>query len=297
MYIEIYLLEQLDAFTRHGTLAAASEELHLTQPTLTRSMQKLESQLGVPLFERENKKIRLNENGRLAADYAARILSVENEMKQRLTLLEKSRRTLSFGSVSPGPVKELVPLFSDFFPKKIIQSEMKEADELIAGLNNDIYRIIVLNNPIEKRGLFCKKVFSERIYYCFVPTDHPIDTNGIYFCDINGRSVLMPIGCGFWEQIIAENMPDSKIILQDGNESVNLISKHSDLAAFSSDIAIKHNIIRPFRVMIPILDDAAKADYYCVCKEHDREMIKIIQMLASKKYTLQINADFQQKKK
>lgn len=276
MYIEIYLLEQLDAFARHGTLAAASEELHLTQPTLTRSMQKLESQLGVSLFERENKKIGLNENGRLAADYAARILSVENEMKHRLTLLEKSRRTLSFGSVSPGPVKELVPLFSDLFSDKIIQSEMKESGELIEGLNNDLYRMIVLNYPIERKGLFCKKVFSERLYYCFVPTDHPVDTNGIYFRDINGRSILMPIGCGFWEQIVAENMPDSKVILQDGNETINLISKHSDLAAFSSDIAIKHNIIRPFRVMIPILDDAAKADYYCVCRENDKEIIRVI---------------------
>lgn len=276
MYIEIYLLEQFDAFARHGTLAAASEELHLTQPTLTRSMQKLERQLGVPLFERENKKIGLNENGRLAADYAARILSVENEMKHRLTLLEKSRRTLSFGSVSPGPVKELVPLFSDLFSDKIIQSEMKESGELIEGLNNDIYHMIVLNYPIERKGLFCKKVFSERLYYCFVPTDHPVDTNGIYFRDINGRSILMPIGCGFWEQIVAENMPDSKVILQDGNETINLISKHSDLAAFSSDIAIKHNIIRPFRVIIPILDDAAKADYYCVCRENDKEIIRVI---------------------
>ena len=276
MYIEIYLLEQLDAFARHGTLATASKELHLTQPTLTRSMQKLESQLGVPLFERENKKIGLNENGRLAADYAARILSIENEMKHRLTLLEKSRRTLSFGSVSPGPVKELVPLFSDLFSDKIIQSEMKESGELIEGLNNDLYRMIVLNYPIERKGLFCKKVFSERLYYCFVPTDHPVDTNGIYFRDINGRSILMPIGCGFWEQIVAENMPDSKVILQDGNETINLISKHSDLAAFSSDIAIKHNIIRPFRVMIPILDDAAKADYYCVCRENDKEIIRVI---------------------
>ena len=102
MYIEIYLLEQLDAFARCKTLAAASEELHLTQPTLTRSMQKLESQLGVPLIERENKKIKLNENGQLAAEYAARILSMENEMQQHLMMLEKSKRTFSFGSVSPG---------------------------------------------------------------------------------------------------------------------------------------------------------------------------------------------------
>ena len=54
--IEIYLLEQLVALAEYGTLSEATEHIHLTQPTLTRSMQKLETQIGVPLFERENKK-------------------------------------------------------------------------------------------------------------------------------------------------------------------------------------------------------------------------------------------------
>ena len=39
--IEIYLLEQLEAFARCGTLSAAAEELHLSQPALTRSMMSL----------------------------------------------------------------------------------------------------------------------------------------------------------------------------------------------------------------------------------------------------------------
>ena len=50
--LEIYLLEQLEAFARCGTLSAAAEELHLSQPALTRSMKKLEEIVGVPLFER-----------------------------------------------------------------------------------------------------------------------------------------------------------------------------------------------------------------------------------------------------
>ncbi len=92
----------------------------------------------------------------------------------------------------------------------------------------------------------------------------------------------MPVGCGFWEKIIAENMPDSKVIMQDGNESINLIAERSDLAAFSSDIAIKHNIVCPSRVMIPILDDAASADYYCVCRNDDKAMKNVIRVLLPK---------------
>ncbi len=50
--IDISLLNQLSAFAKYGTLSAAAEKLHTSQPALTRSMKKLESDLGVSLFIR-----------------------------------------------------------------------------------------------------------------------------------------------------------------------------------------------------------------------------------------------------
>ena len=69
MLIESYLLEQFEAVARCGTLLKASEELHISQPSLSRSMKKLEDELGVSLFLRENSKISLNETGKLAANW------------------------------------------------------------------------------------------------------------------------------------------------------------------------------------------------------------------------------------
>lgn len=274
--VEIYLLEQLDALARKGTLVAAAEELHLTQPTLSRSMRKLEEAFGVSLFERSNKKIKLNENGVLAADYAVRILTLEREMEQRIRLLEKSRHTLSFGAVSPGPIKELVPQLTDFAANMAVSAEIEKENELIAGLRDGRYQLVALNRPIDEDDFFCVKTCSERLYYCFAPVEHPVGMDGIYFKDINGRSILMPAEVGFWSDVVEKWMPDSHIILQEGNELINIIAENSTLPAFSSDIAMRHNIVRPARVAIPILDDAASADYYCVCKKSNRQMQKIV---------------------
>ena len=49
--IEIYLLEALRAFSDTRTLSAASERLHLAEPSVSRAMKKLEEVLGVSLFD------------------------------------------------------------------------------------------------------------------------------------------------------------------------------------------------------------------------------------------------------
>ncbi|MBQ9195619.1 MAG: LysR family transcriptional regulator, partial [Clostridia bacterium] len=61
--LDVFLLEQLDAFSRTGTLSKAAEELHITEPALSRNMKKLEEILGVPIFDRQSRKITLNETG------------------------------------------------------------------------------------------------------------------------------------------------------------------------------------------------------------------------------------------
>ena len=71
---ELYQLIQLIAIAECGTISRAAEQLHLSQPALSRSMQKLEDILQVTLFDRQKNKITLNKNGKLAVEQARRCL-------------------------------------------------------------------------------------------------------------------------------------------------------------------------------------------------------------------------------
>ena len=68
--IEMYQLEQLLAVAECGTLSGAAEKLHLSQPSLSRTMQRLETELQVPLFVRHKNRVELNSNGEMAVEYA-----------------------------------------------------------------------------------------------------------------------------------------------------------------------------------------------------------------------------------
>ncbi|NIZ11634.1 LysR family transcriptional regulator [Pseudooceanicola sp. HF7] len=65
------LLRAFHATAETGSLSAAARRLGLTQPTLSRQVQALETELGVPLFERPGRRLVLTEVGRELADHVA----------------------------------------------------------------------------------------------------------------------------------------------------------------------------------------------------------------------------------
>ena len=110
--VEIDQLEQLLACAECGTLAGAAERLHLSQPALSRSMQRLEEELQVPLFDRQQNKIEFNDNGRMAAACARQVMDKGQDMISSIQAFARSQRTLLVGSCAPAPLWEIPPVRS-----------------------------------------------------------------------------------------------------------------------------------------------------------------------------------------
>ena len=99
---ELNQFYQLVAIADTGTLSKAAEIVHISQPALTRSIQKLEAEWNVTLFDRQKNKITLNKTGKLAVQYARRILDDVNTMTGAIQAYERSLRSRSFIGIAPG---------------------------------------------------------------------------------------------------------------------------------------------------------------------------------------------------
>ena len=86
--IDNYLLEELVTFAKYKTLAKTAAELNVTQPTVTRGMQKLEDELGVQLFDRQPNRITLTKTGELAAEKARSLLQANQQFITEITLTD-----------------------------------------------------------------------------------------------------------------------------------------------------------------------------------------------------------------
>ena len=281
--IEMYLLEQFDALVRCGTLTSASKELNLTQPTLTRSMKKLESEMGVPLFERRTGSIELNENGRFIARYAARMIELEREMVRRVRQLDRSRSTLIIGFSGSAPLLELATTVAESDAPSVT-TEKADEGQLFAGLRDGRYQIIVLPHPIDTPHLVSVPVCRERLV-CGFPEGHPMaKSDGVRFADLNGETLITFTDMGFWRDIIEDALPDSQVVALLSVERLQAIALSSSLPVLSTDVSKKHAVVRDDsigRISVPVLDDEAQVEFYAVCDETELETNKNLAQLWS----------------
>ena len=74
--MELRVLEYFLAVAREQSILGAAESLHLSQPTLSRQLKDLETELGKQLFLRGNRKITLTEEGMILRKRAEEILDL-----------------------------------------------------------------------------------------------------------------------------------------------------------------------------------------------------------------------------
>ena len=87
--MEIRVLQYFMAVAKHENITKAAEELHLTQPTLSRQLTDLEEELGVQLLVRGKRKTQLTEAGLMFKTRAQEILSLTEKTKEQFAKLDE----------------------------------------------------------------------------------------------------------------------------------------------------------------------------------------------------------------
>ena len=269
--IEIYLLEQLAAVAEHGTLIKAAEALYLSQPALSRSMKKLETQLGVSLFDRDNSKITLNKTGQYAVEYARRILELDREMCEGVADFDRRQRTVSVGACAPFPLGELTPVIQERFVEMAVTTELADDEKLLSGLRNRSYQLVILHEMPEERDLFCQHYLEEKLFIV-LPKDHPLaDRKSITFDDLREYKVLLVSSIGFWMEICRKRLDPEKLIVQNNMDALLELIEASTLPHFTSDRIMERGFSNPDRVTIPLEDPDAKTTYYIACLNSEKK--------------------------
>ncbi|SES43908.1 LysR family transcriptional regulator [Psychrobacillus sp. OK032] len=151
-------------------MTKSAKELNITQPALSRSISKLEEELGVELFIRENKRIKLNRYGHM---FKERALKIQTEMRLAQKEIDE-RLNPDFGEISIGffhtlgidKLPKLLANFKEKYPKttfKLTQANKKSLINMIYDDKIDFCFTTITGDEV-KKNYSCHHLWDEKLY-------------------------------------------------------------------------------------------------------------------------------------
>lgn len=274
--VDSYLLEYFNAVVEEGTTLKASEKLNVSQPSVTKAIQKLEYELGINLFDRSPNKIVLNENGRVISEYIKDAISIDKRIREKAKELKQKSLTIHIEMTAPGPTFKYPNFFyfdKDSNPQTLeIKDERKCINDVLSGFAD----VAFINSKIQIESIYCEKILDEKIYV-YLPKKHflAMKTEGVTFEELDGQSFLIAKDLGPWDKIVETHLKKSKFFRQE-QENLSEIVSASSIPGFVTNISLKFRD-DPIRIAIPIMSEDATIPFYAICKKDKLHILRKIQ--------------------
>ncbi|MDQ0205703.1 LysR family transcriptional regulator [Alkalicoccobacillus murimartini] len=175
--MEWHHFEYFQTLARTEHMTKSAELLSVSQPALSRSIQRLEEELGVPLFDRKGRSIVLNKYGKLFLERVNRITFELNEAKKELAeLLDPNSGEVTLGflhTLGPDFIPVLIRSFMIRFPKiklNLVQNNSHTLTKLIDAGQIDV--CLLSEVPLQQKNRW-ELLKSEELFIT-LPTSHPL---------------------------------------------------------------------------------------------------------------------------
>ena len=170
-------LRYMVALAQEAHFGRAAERCHVSQPTLSIAIRKLEEELGVPLFERAKQSVTLTPLGQKTLALAVQVI----EQVARIKDLAASDRDqlsgpLALGTlptVGPYLLPQFIPLLQELAPDLSLYVEEASQAELTARLRAGDLDVALVCLPFTDVDIVAQALFDEP-FVLLLPTSHPL---------------------------------------------------------------------------------------------------------------------------
>lgn len=205
--MEFYQLEQFVAIAESHTMREAAEKLLITQPALSKSIKKLERELGCRLFDRTHNRLYLSSFGAILFKSAQEIIAIVNSTKSQIDI-EKNRISeiiklgFSYSMFCQYETPEIAKLLGDLF----IESYVADEDALLERLQDGRIDFAYSDERYATGEFKSVDIFTEEAYLSVGNQSQLAGKESIGIDEIASESLLLPKsspGLTYWYKEIA----------------------------------------------------------------------------------------------
>ena len=195
--MELRLLRYFLTVANEQSFTKAAEQLHITQPTLSRQMASFEEDLGITLFIRNGKKISLTDEGILLKRRALEILNLEERTLEEL----KGKEEVVGGTITIGcgefaaveTLAKICKIYKEKYPLVQIVLHTATADVVYEMMNKGLVDIALFLEPVDTEGLDYIRI-TDCDHWCvgMRPDDPLAEKEFIKKEDLIGKPLILP---------------------------------------------------------------------------------------------------------
>lgn len=173
-------LRQFVEVASRQSISAAAKHLNISQPALSRAIQKLEESYGVPLFVRNGAGVALSPYGSALYSRAVRILPALDEAREEIEQLQgrvKAAIRIATGDLwGLAILPEVTRAFAISHPHIVVHVEIADEGQRLEGLRNGVYDLVfgtfsARYTPLEKVEF---RPLVRQATYIYCDRDHPL---------------------------------------------------------------------------------------------------------------------------
>ena len=210
--MELTHLRQFKAVAETENVAAASKLLFISQPSLHRTIKRLEAELGCELFDRSGRRLKLNTQGKIVLSYAAAMLNTADELESsfsRRSLIPQ--KTLQIGTTSDSIMNYLIPAYPYEAPAFSTKLYNKESYLLKSHLLDGSLDLVISGEMVLDKDVRNKYLFSDRIWVS-VPMADPLSRKrALRLKDLHGKVLVATNNNSLFNWFIENKLADSGI--------------------------------------------------------------------------------------
>jgi LysR family hydrogen peroxide-inducible transcriptional activator len=222
--MELFQLRYFLKVVELGNFTRAAEASSVSQPALSQAIQKLEDELGQPVFERLGRHVELTDAGRMLLPRATQAVQLVDEARASITDDGESGqvRVSAIPTIAPWLLPSLLGEFTSDFPRVQFEVQEEVTDQVVKRLRHGETDVALLALPFDATHLEIVPLFEEELQlvlpaghqladrkritlqtlreYPFILLDeaHCLSDNVISFCH---RKAFQPITTGRFTQL------------------------------------------------------------------------------------------------
>ncbi len=200
-------LRYLVALARERHFGRAAEKCHVSQPTLSVAIKKLEDQLGVMLFERSAADVKITAIGQRIVEQAERVLLEAAQVKEIAASgkdpLSGPLRLGVIYTIGPYLLPRLIPRMHELAPRMPLFIQENYTGRLTESLKRGELDVIVISLPFAEQGVVTRVVYDEP-FRVLLPSGHPWENTPDIQPDMLAEDQLLLLGAGncFRDQVL-----------------------------------------------------------------------------------------------